>query len=178
MIGERIFQAMNEQIKHELESFYIYLSMAAYFHSQNLDGMAHWMRCQAHEEMIHAMKFFDHIIDRGGKVKLLDVNQQKTTWKSVLEAWKDTLAHEQFITGKIHGIVAIARKQNDFSSDTILNWFTKEQIEEEANAEKILRQLEMIGNSKEGLFMLDRELGTRIFTAGSPLDPAAYNLLN
>jgi ferritin len=128
--------------------------------------------------MIHAMKFFDHIIDRGGKVKLLDVNQQKTTWKSVLEAWKDTLAHEQFITGKIHGIVAIARKQNDFSSDTILNWFTKEQIEEEANAEKILRQLEMIGNSKEGLFMLDRELGTRIFTAGSPLDPAAYNLLN
>jgi ferritin len=178
MIGEKIFQAMNEQIKHELESFYIYLSMAAYFHSQNLDGMAHWMRCQAHEEMIHAMKFFDHIIDRGGKVKLLDVNQQKTTWKSVLEAWKDTLAHEQFITGKIHGIVAIARKQNDFSSDTILNWFTKEQIEEEANAEKILRQLEMIGNSKEGLFMLDRELGTRIFTAGSPLDPAAYNLLN
>jgi ferritin len=178
MIGEKIFQPMNEPIQHELESFYIYLSMAAYFHSQNLDGMAHWMRCQAHEEMIHAMKFFDHIIDRGGKVKLLDVNQQKTTWKSVLEAWKDTLAHEQFITGKIHGIVAIARKQNDFSSDTILNWFTKEQIEEEANAEKILRQLEMIGNSKEGLFMLDRELGTRIFTAGSPLDPAAYNLLN
>jgi ferritin len=70
MIGEKIRNAMNEQIKHEMESFYIYLSMTAYFHAQNLDGMAHWMRCQAHEEMIHAMKFYDHILDRGGLVTL------------------------------------------------------------------------------------------------------------
>jgi ferritin len=178
MIGKKMHQAMNEQIKHEMESYYIYLSMVAYFHSQNLDGMAHWMRCQAHEEMIHAMKFFDHIIDRGGAVKLLDLQQLKPTWKTVLEAWKDTLAHERFITGKIHSLVKLAREEGDYAAEPILSWFAKEQVEEEATAEKVLRQLEMVGGSKEGLFMLDRELGTRIFVAGSPLDPAAYNLAN
>jgi ferritin len=87
MIEKKISDAMNDQIKHELESYYIYLSMVAYFHEQGLDGMAHWMRCQAHEEMIHAMKFFDHIIDRGGTVTLQDLKQIKTTWKKPLEAW-------------------------------------------------------------------------------------------
>ena len=166
---------MNEQIKHELESYYIYLSMVAYFHSVNLDGMAHWMRVQAHEEMIHAMKFFDHIVNRGGTVTLLDVKQLKTVWKSPLEAWKDAYAHEQFITGKIYNLVKIARKDNDFASETLLNWFTNEQIEEEANTDKVARQVELVENSKEGLFMLDRELGARVFPAGSPLDPVAYN---
>jgi ferritin len=176
MIGKKVHQAMNEQIRHELESYYIYLSMAAWFHAQNLDGMAHWMRCQAHEEMIHAMKFMDHILDRGGTVKLQDLKQIKTSWQSVPEVWQDTLAHEQFITGKIHGIVKTARAENDYASDTLLNWFTKEQVEEEATAEKILRQVEMVGDTKRGLFMLDKELGARVFPAGSPLDPAAYNL--
>ena len=178
MIGKKMHEAINEQIKHELESFYIYMSMVAYFNSKNMDGMAHWMRCQAHEEMIHAMKFFDHINDRGGTVTLLDVKQLKPTWKSIQEAWKDTLAHEQFITGKIHALVKLAREEGDFAAEPLLNWFAKEQVEEEATAEKILRQLEMVGTSKEGLFMLDRELGARVFVAGSPLDPTAYNLLN
>jgi ferritin len=176
MISKKVHQAMNEQIRHELESYYIYLSMAAWFHAQNLDGMAHWMRCQAHEEMIHAMKFMDHILDRGEAVRLQDLKQLKTDWKSVTEVWRDTLDHERFITGKIHGIVKMARTESDFASDTLLNWFTKEQVEEEATAEKILRQMERVGDTKEGLFMLDRELGARVFPAGSPLDPAAYNL--
>jgi ferritin len=167
---------MNEQIKNELESFYIYLSMVAYFHAQNLDGMAHWMRCQAHEEMIHAMKFYDHIIDRGGTVELLNLKQLKTKWKSPLEAWQDTLEHEKFITAKIHDLVKLSRKENDIASDTLLNWFSKEQIEEESNAEKVLRQMEMIGDSKQGIYLLDRDLAARIFPVGSPLDPAAYNL--
>jgi ferritin len=175
MIGEKTKNAMNEQIKYELESFYIYLSMAAYFHGRNLDGMAHWMRCQAHEEMIHAMKFYDHIINRSGTVTLLDIKQLKTIWKTPLEAWQDAYAHEKFITGKIHDLVKLARKESDFASETLLNWFTNEQIEEEANTDKIARQLDLIGDSKEGLFMLDRELGTRAFPAGSPLDPLAYN---
>ncbi len=176
MIGKKMRDLMNEQIKNELESYYIYLSMVAYFHSQNLDGMAHWMRCQAHEEMIHAMKFYDHIIDRGGTVELLNLKQLKTKWKSPLEAWQDTLAHEKFITAKIHDLVKLSRKENDIASDTLLNWFSKEQIEEESNAEKILRQMEMIGDSKQGIYLLDRDLAARIFPAGSPLDPAAYNL--
>ncbi len=136
MIGKKMRDLMNEQIKNELESYYIYLSMVAYFHSQNLDGMAHWMRCQAHEEMIHAMKFYDHIIDRGGTVELLNLKQLKTKWKSPLEAWQDTLEHEKFITAKIHDLVKLSRKENDIASDTLLNWFSKEQIEEESNAEK------------------------------------------
>jgi ferritin len=176
MIEKKMCDLMNEQIKNELESYYIYLSMVAYFHSGNLDGMAHWMRCQAHEEMIHAMKFFDHIIDRGGTVTLLNLTQIKTTWKSPLEAWQDTLEHEKFITAKIHDLVKLSRKENDIASDTLLNWFSKEQIEEESNAEKVLRQMEMIGDSKQGIYLLDRDLATRIFPAGSPLDPAAYNL--
>ncbi len=178
MMPKKVRDAMNEQIKYELESYYIYLSMVAYFHSQTLDGMAHWMRCQAHEEMIHAMKFFDHIIDRGETVELLDLKQLKTTWSSPLEAWKNAYEHEKFITGKIHGIIKIAREENDFASDTILNWFSKEQIEEEQNADKAAKELELVGDNKHALLMLDRELGARVFVAGSPLDPAAYNLVN
>ncbi len=176
MINNKVQAIMNEQIKNELESYYIYLSMVSYFHSENLDGMAHWMRTQAHEEMIHAMKFFDHIIDRGGKATLMDLKQLKTTWKSPLEAWKDAYAHEQFITGKIHAILKLVRKENDYTAEPLLAWFVNEQIEEEANTEKILRQMENIGDSKQGLFMLDRELATRAFPPGSPLDPAAYNV--
>ncbi len=177
MISKKMFDAMNEQIKNELESSYLYLSMVAYFHSQNLDGMAHWMRCQVHEEMIHAMKFLDHIINRGGKVVLLDLKQLKLTWKSPLEAWKDAYAHEQFITAKIHNLIKVAREENDYTAEPMLAWFANEQIEEESNTDRAVRQIEMVGDSKEGIFMLDREMGTRIFVAGSPFDPLAYNLL-
>ena len=177
MIGKKVRDAMNDQVKHELESFYIYMSMVAYFHSQNLDGMAHWMRCQAQEEMIHAMKFFDHIIDRGATVKLLDLKQIKTTWKTPLEAWQDAYEHEKFITAKINNLTKISREENDYTSEPLLSWFLNEQIEEEKNTEKVARELAMVENSKEGILMLDRELATRVFTAGSPLDPAAYNAI-
>ena len=164
MIGKKMRDLMNEQIKNELESAYIYLSMASYFHAQNLDGMAHWMRCQAHEETIHAMKFLDHIHDRGEAVTLLNLKQLKTAWKSPLEVWQDTLEHEKFITSKIHDLVKLSRKENDISSDTLLSWFSKEQVEEEANDHEILAKLRLIGKDSSGLFMLDNELGARVFT--------------
>jgi len=176
MIGERLSKAINEQIKNELESYYIYLSMAAYFHSISLDGMGHWMRCQAHEEMIHAMKFFEHIIDRGGKVVLQDLKQLKIDWESPLEAFKDALNHEQFITGKINDLTSLAREEKDYASEPLLAWFSDEQVEEEANAGKITDQIEMVGDDKSGLLMLDRELGQRAFPAGSPLDPASVGV--
>jgi ferritin len=177
MISKKLFDAMNEQIKNELESAYIYLSMAAYFHARNLDGMAHWMRVQVHEETIHAMKFFDHLNDRGTPIVLLGLKQLKTTWKNPQEPWVDAYAHEQFITGKIHDLLKVARKENDYTVEPLLAWFVNEQIEEESNTGKICRQMEMIGDSKEGLFMVDRELGARVFPAGSPFDPLAYNLV-
>jgi ferritin len=175
MINERLYKAMNEQIKNELESYYIYVSMAAHFHARNLDGMAHWMRCQAHEEMIHAMKFFDHIHDRGGKVVLMNLNQLKTEWTSVREVWQDTYEHEQFITGKINELTTISREEKDYTSEPILAWFSKEQMEEEATAGKVLEQIKMIGDNQTGVLMLDRELGARVFPPGSPLDPVAYS---
>ena len=173
MIGERLNAAINDQIKNELESYYIYLSMAAYFHSNSLDGMGHWMRAQAHEEMIHAMKFVEHLIDRGGKVVFQDLKQLKTEWRSPLEAFQNALEHEQFISGKINDLTTIAREERDYASEPLLAWFTDEQIEEEATAGKITDELEMIGDDKSALLMLDRELGTRAYPAGSPLDPAA-----
>ena len=175
MIGERLAQAMNDQIRVELESYYIYLSMAAYFHPLRLDGMGHWMRCQAHEEMIHAMKIFQHLIDRGGDVTLLDLKQLKTQWESPVEAFQDAFAHEQFITSKINDLTTIAREEKDYASEPLLAWFSDAQIEEEASAVKIKDELEMIGEDKSGLLMLDRELAARAFPAGSPLDAAAIS---
>ena len=174
MIGKKLRDAMNEQIKNELESYYIYLSMGAYFDAENLGGMAHWMRCQAHEEMIHAMKFFDHILERGGKVTLLNLKQLKTSWKSPLEAFKDADEHERFISGKIGDLTKICRKESEFASEPILAWFNEEQIEEEATTGKIVADLERVSGSKEGLLMIDRELGARAFHPGSPLDPTSY----
>jgi len=174
MIPQRVRDEMNDQVKFELESAYIYLSMVAWFHEQNLDGMAHWMRCQAHEEMIHAMKFFDHIVERGGEVTLLDLKQLKTTWSSPLEAWKDAHAHEQMISGRCRHITKVVREEGDYAAEPTMAWFNKEQIEEEANTAKVVAALEMVGDDKQGLLMLDRELGARVFPPGSPLDPAAY----
>jgi ferritin len=173
MIGERLNTAINDQIKNELESYYIYLSMAAYFHSNSLDGMGHWMRAQAHEEMIHAMKFIEHLLDRGGKVVLQDLKQLKTEWRSPLEAFQDAYEHEKFISGKINDLTTIAWEEKDYASEPMLAWFTEEQVEEEASAGKIAGELEMIGEDKSALLMLDRELGARAFPAGSPFDPAA-----
>jgi ferritin len=173
MIGKRLADAMNEQIKNELESYYIYLSMAAYFHSQSLDGMGHYMRVQAHEEMTHAMKFMNHLLDRGGRVVLKDLKQLKTDWKSPLDAFKDAFAHEQFISAKINDLIRIAREENEYASEPLLAWFANEQIEEEANAGKIAGNLEMVEGGRSALLMIDRELGARAYPPGSPLDPAA-----
>ena len=164
---------MNEQIKNELESYYIYLSMAAWLHSKALDGMGHWMRVQAHEEMLHAMKFFNHLIDRGGKVALKDLKQLKVQWKSPLEVFQDALEHEKFISKKINDLMSIARQEKEYASEPLLAWFTDEQIEEESNANKITEQLEMVGADKSGLLMLDRELAARAYPPGSPLNPVA-----
>lgn len=173
MIIKKLNDAMNEQIKNELESYYIYLSMAAYFHSKGLDGMGHYMRVQAHEEMTHAMKFLNHLLDRGGKVVLKDLKQLKTEWKSPLEAFQDAYEHEKFISQKINELMAVAREEKEFASEPLLGWFTNEQVEEEANASKISEQLDMVGADKSGLLMLDRELGARAYPPGSPLNPVA-----
>lgn len=161
MIGKKMQGALNEQIKEELGSAYIYLSMAAYFHSKGLDGMAHWMHVQTQEEMMHAMRFFDHVVGRDGRAELLALEQPKTDWSSPLEAFQDAYKHEQYITGRINDLVKIAAEENDNAAAIMLQWFVTEQVEEEASTSKVVQMLEMIGDSGHGLIMLDRELGAR-----------------
>ncbi len=161
MIGKKMQDALNEQIKAEMGSAYLYLSMAAYFHFAGLDGMAQWMRVQASEENAHAMKFFDHIKDRGGRVELSQIDKPKIEWSSPLEAFQDAYKHEQYVTSRINDLVKLATEEGDNAAGVLLQWFVAEQVEEEANACKIVQMLERIGDSGNGLIMLDRELGKR-----------------
>ncbi len=161
MLNKKIQDAINEQIKNELYSAYIYLSMSAYFESLNLTGMAHWMRLQSNEEVEHAMKFFDYINDRGGRVSLSAIDQPPFEWKSPLAAFENAYEHEQKVTGMINSIYALAVKENDYPTQVMLQWFIDEQVEEEKNASTIVEQLKMIGDSANGLMMLDHRLGER-----------------
>ncbi len=161
VIKKKIQDAFNKQIYEELASAYIYLSMAAWFEEAGLSGMAHWMRVQNGEEVVHAMKFFDHITERAGRVELQAIAKPKVKWASPLEAWKDAYKHEQYITGKINALVKLARAESDYAAEPLLNWFVDEQIEEEDNTRKVVDLLERIGDSGNGLIMLDRELGKR-----------------
>ena len=165
MISKKIQQALNEQINHEIGSAYLYLSMAAYFGSAGFDGMAQWMHVQAHEEYIHAMKFFNHILERDGKVELLELTKPKAKWATPLAAFQDAYKHEKFITSKIHALVELAMKEGDHAAGILLQWFVTEQVEEEATASKVVQMLERIGDSGNGMFMLDKELGNRTMTA-------------
>lgn len=161
MIGEKMAGAFNEQMKHEAESSWLYLSMSAWFESAALPGMARWMRAQAGEETGHAMRFFSEVVERGGRVELSAVAKPKSEWPSPLEAFKDAFGHERFITEKIDDLVRKAAKEGDFAAVEFLQWFVNEQVEEEAQVQKIVQVLERIGESGSGLVMLDHELGGR-----------------
>jgi len=155
-------EAMNEQIMHETGSAYLYMSMAAYFGAKGLAGMAQWMKAQAQEEIGHALRFFAHIDERGGRVELLAIDKPQKEWDSPLAAFQAALGHEEFITGKIDELVKIAREENDNAAEIMLQWFVAEQVEEEDSVTKVVNMLELIGDSGHGLLMADRELGQRI----------------
>lgn len=164
MIGKKMQEAINEQIKEELGSAYLYLSMAAYFHSKGLDGMAHWMRIQTQEEMVHAMKFFDHIVERDGRAILLALDQPKTSWSSPLEAFQEAYKHEQYITSRINDLVKLANRENDNAAAIMLQWFVTEQVEEEKSAHEMVQKLKLMADAPGGMYMLDSEMGKRVFT--------------
>ncbi|HEY5133476.1 MAG TPA: ferritin [Candidatus Krumholzibacteriaceae bacterium] len=163
MITKKIQAGFNEQINHEFYSAYLYLSMAAYFHSLNLEGFANWMRVQTKEETAHAMKFLDHLRDRGARVELEAIDKPKMKWTSPLDAFKAAYEHEKFITGRINGLYRLAEKGADYAAKVFLDWFVKEQVEEEASASNIVQMLGRIKDSGAGLIMLDKELGKREF---------------
>jgi ferritin len=162
MISQKILKAFNSHLNEELFSSYLYLSMAAHFEAKNLKGFANWFRIQSQEEQMHGMKFFDFILQKGGKVTLAQINTPKIDWKSIPEAFNDTLKHEQKITGLINKLVELSLAEKDYAAHTFLQWFVTEQVEEEANVEEIIQKIEMIGDNKSGLYMLDNELGSRV----------------
>jgi ferritin len=161
VLGKAVEDAMNEQIKNELFSAYQYLSMAAYCESENLPGFAQWMRAQSLEETQHAVKFYDFILDRSGRVVLHGIDGPVVEFGSPLEVFERALEHEKKVTAMINDLYGLAARENDYASQTFLQWFVTEQVEEEKNAEDVVETLKMIGDKSEALFLLDRELGQR-----------------
>jgi len=161
MLSTKLQDAMNEQINKELYSAYLYLGMSAYFEANNLPGMAKWMRTQFGEEQEHALKFFDFIVDRGGRVELKAIDQPETEFKSPLAVWEATLEHERKVTGLIHSLYEVALAEKDYAAQVMLHWFIDEQVEEEKNVTGIVDTLKMIGEKGQALVMLDRQLGER-----------------
>jgi ferritin len=159
---EKIMEdAVNAQMNEELFSEYLYMSMSGYFEGRNLKGFAHWMKKQAGEERTHAMKFYSYLFDRAGVADFAAMKKPQASWPTPLAAFEAAYAHEQYITAKIHALHDVAEKQNDKATAAMLQWFIKEQVEEEATALGIVEKLRMVGKSENGLLMLDHTMGKR-----------------
>ena len=164
MIDGKMEEALNKHANAEFYSSYLYLSMSAFFQSLNLTGFAHWMRVQAREELAHAMKFYDHVIERGGRVTLQPVEAPPLRWDSPLAVFEESYRHEKEVTALINRLVDEAVQTRDHATNNFLQWFVSEQVEEEASVEAIVQNLKLVGDSVGGQFMIDRELAQR--TAG------------
>jgi ferritin len=166
MLNPDFQKVLNEQVKQEYYSSYLYLAMAAYCDSLNLAGFSHWMRLQADEEREHAMRFYDYILDRGGKVALQALPQPPSDFGSPVQVFEQALAHEQEVTSMIHDLYRRASVAQDHASQVFLQGFITEQVEEERTATQILETLRMAGEDKTALLLVDRELAAR--SAGGP----------
>ncbi len=163
MLNQRLENELNKQINAEFWSAYLYLSMSAFFESKNLAGFANWMKIQYQEENSHALKLFDYVNERGGRIVLQPIAAVDSEWKNVIDVFETTLKHEQHVTYLINNLVDIAIEEKDHATSNMLQWFVNEQVEEEASVSDILDQLKLIEGKGAGLFMLDRELKQRVF---------------
>jgi ferritin len=163
-MNSRVQEALNKQINFEIESARLYLSMALWFHSVNLPGFAHWMEIQYKEETLHAEKMLNFMLDRRGTPVLEALPKPPVSWASPLAAFEEAFAHEQQVSDRINNLVSLALEVKDHASNNFLQWFVSEQVEEEANADKVIQQLRLNANQPAGIFMLDRELAQRVLT--------------
>lgn len=163
MIKPTMEKSLNDHINSELYSSYLYLSMSSYFQSINLPGFAHWMLVQYKEETTHAMKFFNYLNDRGGRIILEAIARPETGWESPVAALETSLEHEKTTTERINSLVDSALAERDHATVNFLQWFVSEQVEEEATFVDVIEQLRRIGDSKSALYFLDKELGQRQF---------------
>ena len=164
MISNKMQNAMNDQVAAEFYSAYLYLAMSAYLESIDLPGCANWMRVQYQEELTHGEKIFDHVVERDGRALVKHFDAPPAEWKSPLDVFEEAYKHEQKVTSLINNLVDIAVAEKDHASQVFLQWFVNEQVEEEASVKAIVQQLKLIGDSKSGMFQVDRELGQRVFT--------------
>jgi ferritin len=164
MLSKKMEKALNEQIEKEFFSSHLYLSMSAYFAQKNLSGFANWFNIQAQEERDHAMLLFNYVIRTGGKVTLTKIDAPKVDFDSDIDVLKETLVHEEFITKSIYQLVDAAQEERDHKTIQYLKWFVDEQVEEEENASDNIAKYELVANDGKGLYMLDSELGARVYT--------------
>ncbi|HMQ79687.1 MAG TPA: ferritin [Ignavibacteria bacterium] len=164
MLSGKLQTELNKQMNNEFFAEYEYLSMAAYFHAMNLDGIANYFHVQAQEEHFHAMKIFHFVLDKGGKVELQQIAKPDVTFKSPIEVFEKALGHEKKVTKSINDLMDDAIKENDHAVNSFLKWYVDEQVEEEALASKALGKMELIGGKGEGLLILDQEYASRSFT--------------
>jgi ferritin len=161
-LTKKMEAALNEQVNAELYSAYLYLSMDSYFESINLKGMAAWMNSQAKEELFHAMKIYNFVHDRNGRTSLTAIKEPKKAWKSPLNVFQEAYDHEIMVTGLINDLVDLATKEKDHATFNFLQWYVKEQIEEEQQTDDAVKKLQLIGKDPNGLFTLDQQLGARV----------------
>ena len=164
MLNKKLEEALNAQINAEFWSAYLYLSMSSDMSDKGMAGVANWFAIQFKEEQDHAMKFFNYVISRGGKVTLKPIEKVDTEWKSPLAAFEQTLQHEEKVTSLINDLYALAEQEKDYATQSMLKWFIDEQVEEEENAKAIIDTLKLIGDNGYGLYQLDKELSTRVYT--------------
>lgn len=163
MINEKLEKAFNDQINKELYSEYLYLSMQAYFERLNLKGFVNWMSVQVQEEHAHALGMFDYLNQRGGNIQLEAIDKPETDWESPLAVFEQVLEHEEYVTSRINALMDVAEETKDRAAMSFLNWYLKEQVEEEDNVGNVLATLKLIGDDKKALLMLDKDLATRTF---------------
>lgn len=164
MISEEVKKVLNEQVNKELYSAYLYLSMSAYFSDLGLNGFANWMRIQFQEEQAHALLIYDYIVNRNERVILEQIEKPQIEWKSPLDVFENALKHEIYVSSLINNVINVAEKSKDRATMSYFQWFVDEQVEEEAAAQEIISNLKLIGEDKSALFMIDKDLSTRVFT--------------
>jgi len=169
MISEKMQDALNEQVNKEFYSAYLYLAMSAYCNLIGLPGFSNWMRRQYEEENLHVTKMYDYILDQGGQIHLKQIDEPQKEFGSPIDLFTQTLEHEQFITGSINELMGLAVSEQDYATQTFLQWYVTEQVEEESNVNDILAPLRMVGEDKGGLMMIDQQLASRVPPAPSPV---------
>ena len=167
MLSEKVAALLNEQVNKEFYSAYLYLDFSNYFSERGLDGFANWYRIQAQEERDHAMLFYQYLHNNNAKVTLGAIAKPDKALSSDMAVLKAGLEHEMYVTGLIHDIYAAADEDKDFRTMQFLNWFVKEQGEEEVNANEMVSKMELFGSDPRGLYLLNSELGGRSYSAPS-----------